>query len=377
MLFGATGDLAQKKILPALQAISAEGVFSVNSRIVGVSRRDWDDAGFIQHLSKSLAVPLRPDFEKKLAYAKINLDTNEGYVALADRILSLKKDMPHAEVLIYLSLAPQYHPIALQSLLKVGLVGKDSTKLLLEKPFGTSEKTAHALNDLLAQHLDERHVYRIDHYLSKAGAERMMTHVRKAQEIKSVRVLLLEEKGIDGRGESYDGVGAFRDVGQNHMLEMVAIALADTHSGDWQAARASVIRRLVPPEKTCIDFRRGQYVGYLSEKGVKPGSETETAFKVVTMLDKVLITLESGKAMNRSEASVTITYRDGRVEVFDFRSGTDAYETMIKAALVGSMKEFVGKEEVIALWNYADHAFACWDRVPLEIYSAEKPFLIE
>jgi glucose-6-phosphate 1-dehydrogenase len=249
-------------------------------------------------------------------------------------------------------------------------------KVLIEKPFGTDGVTARALDTFIGARLDESDIYRIDHYLSKQAAQDIMDTNRVHGNIVSIRARLLEDKGIDGRGASYDGVGAFRDVGQNHMLEMVALVLAQAQD-DWQSARESVITRLVPPENTCADFRRGQYVGYLNEKGVTAGSDTETAFRVVTMLDRVLITLESGKKMGKSEASVVVMYADGTTHIFDFRAGRDAYITMIESAIEGQKREFVGLNEVLALWNYADHVQRCWDQVPLEIYSADKPFLIE
>ncbi len=376
VLFGATGDLAQKKIIPALETLTAEGGFSAQSRVIAVSRRDWDDAGFVNFYEESVKRPVSSDFKKVLAYTKVDIDAGTGYDSLSARIADFKKEIPDAEVIIHLSLAPHYHTTVLTALFEHAIAVRGQVKVLIEKPFGTDLGTARALDAFIGARLNESDIYRIDHYLSKQAAQDIMNANRTQKKIVSIRARLLEDKGIDGRGASYDGVGAFRDVGQNHMLEMVALVLAQA-SGDWQSARESVITRLVPPEDTCVDFRRGQYVGYHDEKGVPAGSETETAFHVVTMLDRVLITLESGKKMGKNEASVVVTYADKTTDVFDFRAGRDAYITMIESAIKGQKREFVGLQEVLALWNYADHVQRCWDQVPLEIYSADKPFLVE
>lgn len=352
VLFGATGDLAQKKILPALHAIKAGGA---HLDVIEVSRR---------------------------SRVAVDVEAGTGYEALAS-VLS-------GQIVFYLSLAPHLHAKAIQALGDRGLLVRGKTKLMIEKPFGTDGATARKLNELIGQYLDETDVYRVDHYLGKAAALRIMDNVvsgraRKGR-VTSVLVRLFEKKGIDGRGASYDGVGAFRDVGQNHLLEMAALALADRDSVEregWQSARAAVLERLVPPAMTCGDFRRGQYEGYLSEKGVRPGSQTETAFRVVTMEEGVRVTLEAGKAMPRSESSIEVTFADGSVVRHDLSVGRDAYQTVIEAALAGSRREFVGMDEVRALWDYADRAALCWDEVPLERYGAtagrgeDKPFLIE
>ncbi|MEN9622173.1 MAG: glucose-6-phosphate dehydrogenase [Candidatus Parcubacteria bacterium] len=377
ILFGATGDLASKKIIPALETLWSEGGFSLQSRVIGVSRRDWKDADFADFFKDATKGKTSPGFRDVLLYSKIDIESGTGYEVLSEKVLELKRTMPQAEVIIYLSLAPQYHAPVIENLFLTGISVRKGAKLLIEKPFGTDEATARSLNALITKKLDENDIYRVDHYLSKQASQDIMNGAEKTKKIKSIRARMFEKHGIEGRGASYDGVGAFRDVGQNHMLEMIALSLARETDGNWHEARAHILRRLVPPENTCADFRRGQYEGYVNEKGVAPGSETETAFRVVTMLDRILITLESGKKMNSSEASVVITYKDGTEQIFDYRAGREAYVTMIESAIKGDKRQFVGFEEVTALWNYADHVQTCWCKVPLEIYSENKPFLVQ
>lgn len=377
ILFGATGDLATKKIIPALENLYTQKGFSARSRIIAVSRRDWDDAGFARFYTESIQRHVAPDFIKTLHYVNIDIDAGKGYDTLSRIVAEYKKEMPHAQVLLYLSLAPQYHSTVSKALFDEGVLRRGGVKLLIEKPFGTDGVTARSLDALLTGFINETDIYRVDHYLGKQAAQDIMTTPIVHSDICTIYARLYEEKGIDGRGASYDHVGAFRDVGQNHMLEMVAMALAQPTDGDWQSAREQVITRLIPPENTCVDFRRGQYMGYEVEKGVVPHSKTETAFRVVTMIDGIAITLESGKKMNSSEAFLKISYKNGTERVFDFRIGRDAYETVVMEAIAGSKRTFVGFNEVVALWNYADHVQGCWEKVSLELYSKDKPFLIE
>jgi len=377
ILFGATGDLATKKILPALENLHIDKGFSGRSRVIAVSRREWDTTAFARFYAESRKKTVDARFTKALQYVQVDIDAGTGYDTLAHIVSDYKKDMPQAQVLIYLSLAPQYHGKVSEALSRQGVLKPGKVKVLIEKPFGTDEVSARALDALLTNLILEQDIYRVDHYLGKQAAQDIMNTPEVHTGISSIYVRLYEEKGIDGRGASYDHVGAFRDVGQNHMLEMLALTLAQPLHGDWQKAREHIIQRLVPPEKTCIDFLRGQYVGYGDEKGVKPGSQTETAFRVVTMLERVSITLESGKKMNSNEASIRITYKNGSEKIFDFRQGRDAYETVILEAIAGSKRTFVGFTEVLALWNYADHVQGCWEKVPLQIYSKEKPFLVQ
>jgi len=354
VLFGATGDLAQKKILPAIARLKAQGE---NIDVIEVSRR---------------------------SQVAIDVDAGTGYEQLVAKLATVEP----SQVAIYLSLAPKFHSKAVEALGLLGLLVRGKTKLLVEKPFGTNEVSARTLDALIQQYLDETDVYRIDHYLSKAGAQELINRFKNSGVLAEIRVRLFETRGIEGRGASYDGVGAFSDVGQNHLLEMAAVVLAGANAAragtlilDWQEARARVIQELVPPESTCQNFRRGQYSGYLKEPGVRPDSQTETAFHVETMVDRVHIVLEAGKRMLQAEALIEVIYVDGTRKKIDLNAGSDAYQTMIAAALRGSRREFVGREEVFALWRYADHAAKCWDEVPLEIYGAvdgvDKPFLIQ
>jgi len=407
VLFGATGDLAVKKIFPALSVLYKQGVFSTNSNIVAVSRRDWNDSQFISH-----AGGFDDDFIKSFSYSKVDIEHGTGYTELHKKIEKLKEENPQAQVMIYLSLAPRYQSNVIKSLAKEKILVFGGTKLLMEKPFGTDEKSACELDKQLVSLINENQIYRIDHYLGKDTIMALMDMHEKTAEfskimskevVKSIRIRFWEEKGIGGRGASYDHVGAFRDVGQNHMLEMLAVLAADVPHESWHDARTHVLKHLSPPAKTCELSERGQYIGYTKEFGVDPDSHTETAFEVTTSLSSgklahVPIILQAGKKMSFAEVFIEILFKDipgipkkmifhvqpqqdviteypdGKRDVFKIPKTNDAYANIIKAAISGQTREFVGRGEIEALWRYADHVVACWGKVPLKIYSNKKLF---
>ncbi len=418
VLFGATGDLAVKKIFPALSLLHAEGVFGPKSKVLAVSRRDWGDMDFHNFLLEKKSA-ITGKFLDTVLYSKVDIENNHGFDDLKATIASIKKSQGISDVYVYLSLAPQNHPLAIRSLRDAKILAKGKTRILIEKPFGTDEHSARSLDKLLS-FLDEKQICRVDHYLGKDTVLAIMNlhestidfdNLIAAENVSSIHIRHFETQGIENRGASYDGVGAFRDVGQNHMLEMLAVVCASlpqvkSKNDSWQKARAEVFSHLAPPLKTCDMSRRAQYEGYHQEQGVAPRSSTETAFEVQTHLSSgklagTPLILESGKKMPVSEAFIRIDFkemlgipksmrfsiqpdqeilienRDGSKDIFTIPRTRDAYANVILAALSGSVREFVGREEIEALWRYADHVVACWGKVPLEIYGDNRPFLIK
>ncbi|HEU0081058.1 MAG TPA: hypothetical protein VFQ72_03480 [Candidatus Paceibacterota bacterium] len=407
-LFGATGDLAAQKIFPALEGLFLEGALGAEPRIVAIGRRDWDDAAFATFLRESSKVSSGA-FLSRVSYAFVDIEAGKGFKELAAAI-------GPGDAVFYSSLAPALHGPAIKGLRDAGLLrrGSGGGRVMVEKPFGTDYQSACELDRFLASFLDEGQIYRVDHYLGKETVRAVMDvhegtahwgRLMTSESVKEIKVRMYEERGVEGRGASYDGVGAFRDVGQNHMLEMLAAIAAD-YTGDWQSDRALALRHLEPPAKTCELSRRGQYQGYHAEKGVRPGSTTETAFEVVATfasgkLKGVPLVLEAGKKMGASEAfievffqdisglpqgmrfsvqpeqEVALTARDGSVERYAIPRRRDAYGNVILAALRGERRSFVGRQEIEALWSYADHVVACWGKVPLEIYGKDRPFLLD
>ncbi|MDP1625004.1 MAG: hypothetical protein Q8L64_04515 [bacterium] len=415
LVFGATGDLATTKLFPALEELWDAGAIHDEVRIVGLSRRRWTDKDFREFLRETGDRRYSKKFLDQVSFSMLDIDKGEGFSAIPAIVLG--------EPVVFLALAPSNHEKTIAGLRDAGVLARGKGLLMIEKPFGTDEKSARALTHLITSFLDESQIRRIDHYFGKAAVTSLMNLQERSPDLGSllvranvstIRIRLFEEKGIGDRAASYEGVGAFRDVGQNHMLEMLAIIAADIPENvrtsgmpvPWQMLRADALSTLAPPAITCDLSRRGQYEGYLREHGVAKGSQTETAFEVTTTLyggklARVPVILESGKKMGKSEASIRIDFKDiedvpRRIEIFiqpeprieiEHRDGSrlvkkakqkeTAYAAIMHAALFGSTREFVGAEEIQALWRYADRIVACWGKVPLEAYSKEKPFLVQ
>ncbi len=372
LVFGATGDLAQKKVFPALSSLHQKNLIPKGSKIIGVSRRSWSDEEFKKFLPETLSA----NFLKDLSYVQADVEKDYIYKELHDAKEAFIKANPDGEVIAYLALAPHHHERKIRALFRSEILSRGKGKLLIEKPFGINLETAKLLNQTILELTTEDIIYRIDHYLGKDGIRGFKNNLDKAA-IESLTISLSEKKSIDGRGASYDGVGAFRDVGQNHILEVLGTILADDPTS--QDSRAQVLKQLLPPKDTCELSRRGQYIGYETEKGVPIGSQTETAFEVITAVNKIPVTLRAGKMLQDDKAFALIKMHgesSAKDIHIDLRKG-DAYENVFMSAFRGERQYFVGAQEIEAAWTYADKVVACWNKVPLEPYSITKPFLVE
>ncbi|MES2409280.1 MAG: hypothetical protein V4509_03180, partial [Patescibacteria group bacterium] len=229
---------------------------------------------------------------------------------------------------------------------------------------------------------EEKEILRIDHYLGKVGLREIINKRNTDPVFESklnnecvsrIVCRLREVIDIQGRGEFYDKVGAFIDVGQNHVLEIVATLFMEL-GNDQSTARKDVIESLQYMPRSLI---RAQYEGYKEEKGVAPESVTETYFRLglQSLLPKftdIEIVIEAGKALEIDERKeeVEIEFNDGEKFVFniDIPKHYNAYEAVIESAFKGDMNTFVGKEEILALWRLADEIRDNMTTTPLVIY---------
>ena len=329
VVLGATGDLMAKKIVPAVFHLYKEGNLPEKFRLLGVSRRDWHDEEFQKHVKAILDVKV-PNaslrdvdaFLKIVSYHKLEFHQPDDYHALGDALMRMDAELKTcANKLFYLSVPPQFYGNIFDNLyvakLAQGCGGKNDgwTRIIVEKPFGSDEKSAKALDAKLAKLFKEEQIYRIDHYLAKDAfqnvlAFRFFNNLFENQWgtklIESIHVRQLESVGIEERGDSYDGVGALKDVGQNHLLQMVALAAMDKPE-DMTAdaicsARAAFLAKLAPlsPREAKSQTFRGQYDGYRLAEGVARDSDTETYFRVAFSVASprwrgVEFTIEAGK----------------------------------------------------------------------------------
>ena len=309
VLFGVTGDLAKKMLLPALYQLSARGLLT--QPVVGVGRSDWGADRLRQHAHDCVAAEGAVDeaafsgFAKLLDYVRVDYDDPATFTALAARVRPLGR-LSH-----YVAVPPASYAVIARRLAEAGLA--DDALLVLEKPFGSDLASARALQRELLRCFPEDRLRRVDHFLGKDVVEDLLT-IRFANPllgnaldrrlVRSVQVTMAEDFDVADRAGFYDATGCLRDVVENHLLQTLAYFLMEAprtdSADDILAERTRALRavRAVRPD----DYVRGQYAGYLDVPGIRPGSVTETfaALRLYVDTDRwsgVPFTVRAGKAM--------------------------------------------------------------------------------
>lgn len=385
-----------KKIVPALFQLHEQKRLPDGFRLIGFARREWTDTVFQDHV-RAIVSQHAPDapaadvdhFVSLATYVRGDFPQPEGYETLL-------KQIARQNAVLYLSVPPESFGPIFENLTRVHFGKRPDgwTRLVVEKPIGRDAESGRALDALIAKGFEETQVYRVDHYLAKDAIPQIMDFRFKhgtleekwnKDHVASMRVRLHETLGVEKRGAFYDRLGTLRDVGQNHLLEMLAYVTMERPES-WDAAhirprRVELLRGLISPK--AADTFRAQYDGYRAIVGVDPQSQTETFYRVRTFLSQdrwagVPITLESGKRLPMALKDVTVTFKDGSEQVFDFAyraSGARAqyveeYEKLLEDCMNGDQTRFLNTEEIDALWAWTDPVVAAWEKneVPLITY---------
>jgi glucose-6-phosphate 1-dehydrogenase len=448
VILGATGDLMTKKIAPALFSLHEENKLPREFRIVGISRRDWHDEDLRKHIEAILAVKaphasreLVDSFLSKVVYHKITFETLGDYIALGEALQRIDEEHGAcSNKLFYLSVPPQFYKTIFENIHKAKLTelcdATDGwTRIVVEKPFGNDEKSARDLDAQLAKLFKEDQIYRIDHYLAKETFQNILTFRFYnnlfegdwgKDRIEKITVREFENIGVEDRGPFYESVGALRDVGQNHLLQMLALVTMDQPANltadAVRAKRAEILRSLKLPTVAEIKKStfRAQYDGYQSIKGVAADSQIETYFRVRGYLshprwEGVPIIMEAGKRLidpkeNKEITEIEVTFKhpqpclcpperhyqnsivfhqdpvegitihfwakkpgfamemEERVFELDLRRSerksqyTEEYEKLLLDCIAGDQTLFISSDEVTAMWRFVDPIVGAWKK---------------
>ena len=346
-IFGVTGDLARRKLIPSLYSNFIKGRLPERLHIVGVGRREWTDATLIEHARDSLrnyALIKYDDrqwqrFCRTLSYSKVNLPQPETYCNLRDDLEAL--DGGQSNRLYYLSIAPEYYADVVRNLGALDMARENGgwRRIVVEKPFGYDLATAQSLNRVLHNVFDESQVYRIDHYLGKETAQNILfmrfantifEPVWNRSHISNVQVTVAETVDVGTRAGYYDGSGVMRDMVQNHMLQLLSlIAMEPPSAFDAVALRNEKVKVLQAARAIRLaDTVRAQYDGYRGAEGVAPDSSTPTYSALKLFIDNwrwkdIPFYLRSGKAMRQKTTQVNIQFKRPPNSIFELTERDD------------------------------------------------------
>jgi len=357
VIFGASGDLTLRKLIPGLYALYAQGLFHDRFAIIGYARRSFDDASFREQMREAIEsfsrLPvekrLLDEFSRRLYYHTGDLEDLEDFQALKTRIQDEEQFSPNR--VFYLAVKPEYILPAIENLDRAGLIHpvheKPWSRVVIEKPFGHDLESARSLNHDVLTHLDESQVYRIDHNLGKETVQNILGFrlansifepVLNRHHVDHIQITASETLGMEsGRGAYYDSAGALRDMVQNHLLQLLCLVAMEPPSNltadAIRSSRVQLLRSLVPPSPFEMPSKtvRAQYTAgienglsvpaYVKEKHIAPDSRTESYCALRLNIENwrwagLPVYLRTGKRLKKRLTEIVIQFKQPPLQFF-------------------------------------------------------------
>ena len=356
IIFGVTGDLARKKLMPAVYDLANRGLLPPGFALVGFARRDWADQDFAREVHDAVEQHARTPFDenvwKQLAegirFVQGEFDDDAAFTELKETLDELDRTRGtmgnHA---FYLSIPPKSFPQVTEQLRRSGLADEVDgawRRVVIEKPFGSDLTTARELNDVVESVFPPDSVFRIDHYLGKETVQNILAlrfanqlyePIWNANYVDHVQITMAEDIGVGGRAGYYDGIGAARDVIQNHLLQLFALTAMEEpvsfEAKDLRAEKEKVLSAVTLPKDLSHSTARGQYasgwqggekvVGFLEEDGMNPESLTETFAAIRLDIGTrrwagVPFYLRAGKRLGRRVTEIAVVFKRAPQSLF-------------------------------------------------------------
>lgn len=357
VIFGATGDLAKRKLFPSIYNLFKKGHLSNNFAVVGIGRRELSQNEFQSNVEKSIDQFSREnqnfkEFSRHFTYQPLDVTNKNSYLDLKQLLTELdEKYETEGNRIFYLAMAPEFFGVIAQHLKNEGLTStKGYNRLIIEKPFGHDFPSAQKLNEEISQAFTEDQIYRIDHYLGKEMVQNIEV-IRFANAIfeplwnnryiANIQITSSEVLGVEDRGGYYEKSGALRDMVQNHMMQMVSLLAMEPPikltTEEIRSEKIKVLRAIRPVNEAEVSdyFVRGQYssgaingqnvIGYREENNVSEISSTETFVAAKILIDNfrwagVPFYIRTGKRMTEKSTQIIVQFKDMPMDLYFNRS---------------------------------------------------------